>query len=262
MIKKRRPNFWILPILLLGLLPVVSCMKEDPSFYRRNLPGIWRSPEGLYYKFQTGSTAYVSGVGAAEDGGQTWLESRLTYQVNCCSLQLSGTWSAIEGYPQGSHLYREVEFEQMNDSSMVFRNRLFQLDGQPLSVEERETWQRVVTDVLKDSLVGIWQTVSLEGVPNDRYRFEFLSTSTNYYYYEHIATADTTGWILFENNAGTWRNYDRNLILTTFNNEAWGEAGLSSAFQVEVPVVSPKEGRMEWTTPSGKWLFKRVTEGE
>lgn len=250
-----------MPLLVLGLFSVVSCLQDDPSFFRRNMPGTWCSPEGVYYTFQTGSTAYAEGVGAADDGGQTWLEGRLTYQVNCCSMQYSGTWSGIEPYPAGTHLYREVELIEMNDSLLVFRNRVLQANGQQVSTSEQETWTRSVADLLKDSLTGVWQSVSKDGVTSDRYRFEFLKGS-EYRYYEYVSGADTTGWILKEDNAGTWVNYDRNLILTMFDNEAWGTQACSSVLRVQVPVISPISGRMEWTTETGNWLFKRLTEEE
>lgn len=256
--KRFRTIIWL--TLALGLGLAVGCVKEDPSLYRRTIPGLWVAPDGLYYSFRQGSSVYVQGLGTAQDGGQIWKEGRLSYQVNCCSMQLSGTWPGIQPYPEGAWLDRQVEFSEMTDTSMTFRNLVYQLEGMDVVEEPLSTWYRVQENGWSDSLSGVWESVLIRGKEDGQIRLDFRSSAQyDYYTYQQVEEG-ISEWVLDEQNAGSWYNLNNELILNTFNNEKMGEAGLSSVLRAQIRKVEPKNGEMEWETGDGIWRFKYIAK--
>ena len=258
----KRSLVWSLSLLLLGLAVFVSCVQEDPSKFRKSIPGIWVSPEGAYYTFQRGGSAMVQGITPAEDGGTVWGSSYLSYQVNCCSMQIKGNWPGIDPLPKGVYLHREMDLLEMNDSLMSFRNLSYQVDNQEVVTTTQETWFRVTEGRFVDSLIGTWESVFVSDVANRTLRLQFKKASA-YDCYRFVSNEDTLGWIRQEQPNATWYNLNNQLVLNTFDNELMGQPALPAVLSAELLMIEPTGTQlMDWATATGNWRFRRITEAD
>lgn len=251
----------ILALCLGVLLPAAACQQEDPSFFRRNAAGTWKTEESLFLTFDRSGGVLAEGEATAADGGRIWGSGKLSQRIYCCSMEIYGVSPGLAAVPGSDRIYREYEIISADDTVMTLRPLRFEVDGTEVFPErETEVWRKLTEQAsYTDSLQGAWRCERAAGQERTDIRVTFKKDGGyDFYTYD----SGTSSWILDEDNAGAYRVLGRELKLSQFSNPLFGGAeAVSSLFQADLVRVSPKAGELCWTDGKGlEWFFRTWEE--
>jgi len=167
------------------LTVVSSCKKEKPSYNRENLKATWVADvydgatvdpsRWTVQKFSDNGTLTIEGICDIGDGNRTWGKCSMSYEAYCCDLSYIGTIKGYMGIPVSAELSREYSFASSQDSLVTLELTSEKLNGEPVySDHNRLTMHKLVKSYsVTDSLVGIWQTYSIDDEKFESWRMMF-----------------------------------------------------------------------------------------
>lgn len=212
------------------LLSAIACNRESPAYNRENIKATWlvHSLDGnalserdcYFMTFDNSSRVTYYGI-ASTDSGYVWGNNRLSYEVYCCDLKINGQFSGLFGYMTPLSIKAEYDFVSHEDSSMVLGVRKYVVNDAETEPEySRMSMKKLPSSyAATDSVSGIWQFNTKNGVEFSDYRVRFGNDGT-FMFYTRVGENDWSEG----NMTDSYNLYDKFMALTLYDNEVFGTA--------------------------------------
>lgn len=210
---------------------VVSCNSESPAYNRENIKATWivdtydgqLLDERRYtvMTFTSSNTVNYAGVLTRGDGNFQWGENTLMYDIYCCDLSISGTYSGLFGFYPEMETSQEYYFVESRDSLMTIGVENWSVGGAAAEPEFSQMTMRKISSnyaAADTAVLGVWQFNSRNGEPFSDYRLQFLPEGA-------LSMSVRTGenaWSALGDSTDYYSLYEDFLALTLFNNNVFG----------------------------------------
>jgi len=237
-----------------ALTVVFSCSKVKPSYNRENMKGTWIADvyDGVTadpskwtvqtYSDKNSMTLY--GVCDIGDGNRTWDKCQMSYDAYCCDITCSGTVKGFLGIPVTASISRNYSFASTEDSLVTLELVSEKINGEPVySDHNRLTMRKIVKSYsTTDSLLGIWQTYSLDDQKFEAWRMKFGTNNT----FTFSVQTPSGAWKQIGEGTDTYSVYSDFLALTLKDNPYLGTEGYTDVAFFTSLVAMPKSSFMKF----------------
>jgi hypothetical protein len=248
-----------------------SCSDYNPAYNRENIKATWIAEikDGVkiadcaqrkIYSFNKSGSVILSGKKNMGDGNYKWGESTLSYSVTCCVLDVSGTAAGIFDISDNIKLDMSFDIVKQKDSLLIITPTKYLINEQDIAPDYTNLQMRKIPSKYAsvDSISGVWEVKSRNGVSYNAFRVEFSDKNFAFYYKDSFGNWSSRA--VGEEGADFFNLYYDFLAFTLYDNLVLGTSSKWSVSCFDIIKASPYEGVLDFSSENDSYHLELVKE--